>query len=436
MSANPFTFGNPISDPARFYGRKQEIRQIVNRLLSSAHESTSVVGERRIGKTSLLYYLAHPEVTAGMGLTPDKYCLVYVDFQGLTDITPQRFWQRVLSKIERASCDQELAARFKKASRQQKFDLFDLEDLFDTVANRGRQVVLLLDEFEYVTRNKNFGSEFFGGLRSLAIHHPLSLIPSTQRELVDLCHSEEIKGSPFFNIFANVVLRPFTREDAEALIEGYVTNTSISLTPEEKVFVLNLGGGHPLFLQMAGYYMVERKAQGLASTALLDCVTADLDHQAEPHYAYLWTHCSESEKITLLAVTMLGQHKPSPQTEPNLENIAQLHARAALDIATLLKRGLLEERNKSYSLFSPSFGRWITHEIIAPAGEEKTPADVEKWINERIKKEERGILSPATRILAKVNPKYWPLVVELLKEASVKIAFEGAYELIKAWLRL
>jgi uncharacterized protein len=57
---NPFTFGNPIKDPARFYGREADIRQITNRLLSSAHESTSIIGERRIGKTSLLYHLSDP----------------------------------------------------------------------------------------------------------------------------------------------------------------------------------------------------------------------------------------------------------------------------------------------------------------------------------------------------------------------------------------
>jgi ATP-dependent Clp protease ATP-binding subunit ClpA len=77
---NPFTFGNPIKEPERFYGRSAEIRQIINRLLSSAHESTSIVGERRIGKTSLLYHLSHPDVSARVGLTPDKFCLVYVDF--------------------------------------------------------------------------------------------------------------------------------------------------------------------------------------------------------------------------------------------------------------------------------------------------------------------------------------------------------------------
>ena len=72
MIENPFTFGNPISDPARFCGREREQRQIVNRLLSSAHESTSVVGERRIGKTSLLTYLANPLVADQLGLSSEK----------------------------------------------------------------------------------------------------------------------------------------------------------------------------------------------------------------------------------------------------------------------------------------------------------------------------------------------------------------------------
>ncbi len=59
-------------------------------------------------------------------------------------------------------------------------DLFDLEDVFETVGERGLNVVLLLDEFEYVTQNKNFGSDFFGGLRALAIHSPLSLVLATR----------------------------------------------------------------------------------------------------------------------------------------------------------------------------------------------------------------------------------------------------------------
>jgi predicted AAA+ superfamily ATPase len=81
MTLNPFTFGNPIRDPARFYGRREDLRQIVNRLRSSARESTSVVGERRIGKTSLLKYLDNTDVADGLGLSSIEYCMVYIDFQ-------------------------------------------------------------------------------------------------------------------------------------------------------------------------------------------------------------------------------------------------------------------------------------------------------------------------------------------------------------------
>ena len=105
--------------------------------------------------------------------------------------------------------------------------------------------LLYLDEFEYVTQNPNFDADFFGGLRALAIHNNLSLIPATRRELVDLCHSEEIKGSPFFNIFATVVLRPFTIEQSEDLLKRYTAGTGFDFTPQEINFITNLAK-HPI----------------------------------------------------------------------------------------------------------------------------------------------------------------------------------------------
>ncbi len=32
MTSNPFTYGNPIRSANRFFGRTEELRQIVNRL--------------------------------------------------------------------------------------------------------------------------------------------------------------------------------------------------------------------------------------------------------------------------------------------------------------------------------------------------------------------------------------------------------------------
>ena len=421
---NPFTFGNPIKDPGRFYGRKAEIRQIVNRLLSSAHESTSIVGERRIGKTSLLKYLSNPEVTVALGLELEQFCLVYVDFQGLTDITPTRFWKRVLGMMSQTICDENLKPALEKLIGQETFDLFDLEDLFQVAGNKGMTTVLLMDEFEYVTQNPNFKSDFFGGLRSLAIHHGVALIPATRRELVDLCHSDEIKGSPFFNIFVNVVLRPFSRIEVDELLDGYTRN---GLTSQEKDFVWNLGGGYPQFLQTAGYYLLDGKMQGLAGNELDKYVSENFDQQSDSHYSYLWSHCSESEKITLLIILTLGWQELSEERIPNLENLNRIRARNSQDLISLGKRGLVDERDGVYSLFSASFARWIQLEIATPTGEEESQQTAVEWLASG----NWGSLKETKRILPKFKKKYWPVVAEVAKDLTFAFAAAGAIELIR-----
>ncbi len=428
MNTNPFTFGNPIRDPNRFYGRKEDIRQIVNRLLSSAHESTSVVGERRIGKTSLLKHLDTPEVAVGHGLHPEKYCVIYIDFQGLTDITPQRFWQRVLRKMERSICIPDLVPEIQAVREQGEFDLFDLEDLFERIAESGLTTVLFLDEFEYVTQNPNFGSDFFGGLRALAIHQNMPLVTATRRELIDLCHSEELKGSPFFNIFANVILRPFSREEVIEMLDGYLSETEFTLSPEEKEIIARLGGGYPFFVQIAGNYMVEAREKGLQTEAAVKDMVDHFDTQAESHFTYMWSHSTESEKIALLAIIALNQQKPSEKTITTIENIAKIHSRAYLDIPELIKRGLLLEDVESgtYRLFSVSLENWIVREISAPPGEEESETSVQTWLASGGREE----LEPVSGVLPKFKKKYWPVVSTVLQEVSFELVGAATFELI------
>ncbi len=425
---NPFTFGNPIKQPERFVGRKAEIRQIANRLLSSAHESTSVIGERRIGKTSLLNYLANPQISTSLGLTPDKFCLVYVDFQGLTDITPARFWQRVLAKAARSVCDESLKPAFNSLSARSAFDLFDLEDLFQSAIDRGLTIVLLLDEFEYVTENPNFRSDFFGGLRALAIHCGIALIPATRRELVDLCHSEEIKGSPFFNIFANVVLRPFGRAEVDEMLTSYAGPAPGGLDAPERDLIWSLAGGLPLFTQIAGYYVEEGRQQGLAAHGLAEYTLANFEQQAESHYSYLWSHCTESEKITLLMIlTLAAQKKPSGNALPTDENLQRLHPRAAQDVPALLKRGLIQGRGGVYVVSSSPMARWIGREIIAAPGEEESQQTADEWLKSGGRKD----LKEAGSALPKFKKKYWPVLADVAKELSFEFIAGGAIELIK-----
>ena len=133
--------------------------------------------------------------------------------------------------------------------------------MFEELDNRGQHVVFLLDEFEQVTHNANFGPEFFYALRSLAIHHRLALLTSSRRELIELCHSDKIRSSPFFNIFANINVSLLAPADARRLLSEPLTRTEVSFTPEETQFLLDIAGPHPYFLQSACYFMFEGHVQ-------------------------------------------------------------------------------------------------------------------------------------------------------------------------------
>ena len=57
-------------------------------------------------------------------------------------------------------------------------------------------------------------------MRSLAIYHKVAFITAGRRDLVEISQSDEVRRSPFFNIFATIDLQPFTRtpmRDEESL---------------------------------------------------------------------------------------------------------------------------------------------------------------------------------------------------------------------------
>jgi len=425
MNPNPFSFGNPVSDPNRFFGREREIRQITDRLQSSAFESTSVVGERRIGKTSLLKHLANPEVAEKLGLSTEDYVVVYVDFQGCNTITPVRFWSRILKRVARNLKDDELVAMAKELGNQENIDQFDLEDLFLEIDDRGLKLILLMDEFEYVTRNEKFGLDFFAGLRALAIHYPLSVITATREALVDLCHSESIKGSPFFNIFASVILRPFTLDESLSLLDGIMSESTNNFDPVIMQAIYTMAGGHPIFLQMAGYYFFEGIQMELDDGSLQFHVEESFSEQAEPHFMYQWDHLTNNERITLLTLLAL---KSEGNGTTSITDLKDAYKQADYILPDLIKRGLIIELDNGISLFSGLFGKWMIMEVSSAAEDESSPEAVEEWLSTH------DVLDSSTSekvktALPHVKKNYWALIRDFTVEVTSKVATEFLFKM-------
>jgi hypothetical protein len=257
----------------------------------------------------------------------------------------------------------------------------------------------------------------------------LPLVTATRRELIDLCHSEEIKGSPFFNIFANIVLRLFKQAEVNELLRCYTRESGLTFGEKEYELAWCLGGGHPLFTQVGGYYLFDGLQQGLPPEKLEKWVTAQFEQQAAPHFSYLWGRCTESEKITLVSTIMLCRGKLGKKDIPFMERLVKLYPRAAMDAQHLIKRGLLREQNGDsgcYALLSSSLEGWILREMAAGPDEEASQVSVTEWLQTgrmTLDESEKGMMT-------KVKKQYWPLVATILKEVSFELAGNLTFELL------
>jgi AAA-like domain len=412
MAANPFTYGNPISEASRFYGREREVEQIFSRLRNDEFESSSIVGDRRIGKTSLLNYIAHPDVRRKYGLEGSEYAFVYADLQMVdSTTTPSRLWQRLLRHLERHCQDPIVKNVVHESASAEPLDTFTLDELFEQLDKRSQYVVFLLDEFEQVTTNPNFGPEFFYALRSLAIHHKMALLTSSRRELIELCHSEKIRSSPFFNIFANINLSLLTPADAHRLLSEPLTRTGVSYSPAESQFLLDIAGPHPYFLQAACYFMFEVHTRQLSPEEAMKAVRDAFRSEAAPHFSDYWHNSDDYEKTVLTAIALLEREGKNGGRTFRVRDLENLCTRSEQIISRLEKRGLVVSEGGRYALFNSSLGGWIIGEFRAALKEEQT---YDEWLAG--KKGMKGRLtgevhSELREVLPKIGAKYRDMVV-------------------------
>src|SRR5262245_4792135 len=100
---NPYLNRVMIRDPADFIGRRLEIEKVFSRIGAARPQSVSIVGERRSGKSSLLYHLSRPEIYTKNLADPAHYDFVLLDLHGLGDLNVSEFFDLLLDEISAAA---------------------------------------------------------------------------------------------------------------------------------------------------------------------------------------------------------------------------------------------------------------------------------------------------------------------------------------------
>ncbi|MFZ0546326.1 MAG: winged helix-turn-helix domain-containing protein [Candidatus Promineifilaceae bacterium] len=292
---NPFFHRGAIRRAEEFLGRQAEINQILG--LFRNHQSVSIIGPRRIGKSSLLIHLCRAKTRQPFDLGPPKTIFAPVDCQELGGSPPEEVYEALLTNVMDAAEDAQL--ELSPIDRSGTYRALDR--VLSNINRSGTAVVVLLDEFELLAANERLTPYFFARLRGLTTKYGLAYLTASQRPLFAITADEQILSSPFFNIFVSLSLGMFTTKEAKNLLHERLEGTSITFPETLSKYLLHLVGPHPFFLHIAGYHAFQALAQGedLGPNSDLSQLDAPIEIEAQSHLGYLWQNLTSEEQYCL-----------------------------------------------------------------------------------------------------------------------------------------
>jgi hypothetical protein len=323
---NPFVSRGPVRDANLFIGRVHTLNEIAAFL--RGNQSVSIIGPRKIGKTSLLFQLMRPSTWPSIGLVdsggadfnrldfrtsesgPNSYLFVYLDCEVLGEGRHEDIFGQFATEMAAALGDRGLPPEPSLETAIAKPTRLSFEAAGRKLNQRGRRVVLILDEFERISTNPNLDVNFFNALRSAAGRYQLVFLTASAKPLIELTYSgksQEILSSPFFNIFAPLSLGLFSKAEAEQLIREPSREVSVLFEPATRNFIYELVGGHPFALQVACFH-------AYATPNNLSEIEQRTQAELASHFEYYWRNLSALEQATLRDVTSAATRARSDTT--------------------------------------------------------------------------------------------------------------------------
>lgn len=301
LRPNPYVVGRPLGRADFFIGRSELFSLIADALQGASQDNVVVlIGQRRMGKTSVLRRLPH--------VLGDRYAPVLVDLQGLLGSGEASFLYELAALIH----DELLAAGF--AVEEPARNDFNSEPGFAfrrrflpavTRALGQRRLLLLFDEFEVLEERILTGElppRILPYLRSLMQHEEkVSFMFAGTHRLDELTRDY---WSVLFNLAVYLDVGYLSKAEVSELFveptQGYFEIDPLAL---EKVHAIT--GGHPHLSQLLARELVSYRNQHLLSYVTVQDVrrvAITVIERGHLHVAYLWEEAQRVERLLLLAV--------------------------------------------------------------------------------------------------------------------------------------
>ena len=338
---NPFIVGMPIYDQV-FYGRRRELDDLYRRI--QRQENVMLIGERRMGKTSLLLRLNQRFEL--------PFVSVFVDLQSLPGQA-----EGLLNGVIRQIVEVLLVHGLLSPERWEKYSLTyardfvkALESMLDEAKEKLKdiKIVLMLDEAEKLLE---LGNQVGGVLRAtLTMSQDIVAVIAGTSQLVKL--DEDYLGSPLLNIFTKLTLRPLGRKDTETLIREPSKQVGVNYEPNALERIYALSGGIPYYTQAIGYQLIElasQESKDRIGVKDVNKIVSEIFERLSTAFQYSLNQLDDKERAILSMVT---SGKPLKDARKQ-------------DIRNLENKQIIVEENGGYRFVSELFEEWFKQNTIA-----------------------------------------------------------------------
>ena len=369
---NPYIPGTPLRRNSTLFVGRQQLFDFITESAGriSQRNVLILIGQRRTGKTSLLLRLDQH--------LPPHLLTVYIDCQSL-GVTPgipallhELAWHISDALVNR---DIDLDVPLLEAWEADPTHLFERQFLpqVRSLLSKETRLLLIFDEFEQFESLVNDGllpPQIFSYLRHLMQHSEgLSFV------FVGTRHMEEMTAdywSVLFNIALYHRIGYLSKESATRLIcdpvDPHLVYDDLAVDK-----ILRVTAGHPYFLQLVCYTLVNRANNQQTGYVTISDVNATLDEMlqlGEMHFAFLWQRSTYTERALLTAVShLMDQDQPFHPEEPvqkltpygiRLNPIAVTAALQRLTERDIM-REVLSQGTTFYELKIGLVGLWVTN---------------------------------------------------------------------------
>jgi len=419
FAINPFIHSRAVY-PKEFQGREIELRRLFSRL--STGQSTAIIGQPHVGKTSLLHYVLDAETHKSVfGSQFDRNLFNLLDAHTLHGVNTQAgFWERALAPL--ANCLQTSQPEYLKSlneiygiARENKFGTFVLERLFTKLNAVGSRLMLMLDEFDDFLSNPVLNSaEFYGGLRSLASRSAgLVLVIAARKDLEQLNQlTQKINphGSPYFNVFTEIKLGALSKKALTELLD----RAGDRFNRRDRKYVTEVSGGHPYLAQAAAATLWDAIAEGHIGAARYQVGSREFFRQTKPHFADTWQSWTNATKKAVTAVSLTqiqrlltGEKLGASELIDDLDDYSpELEALAANGV-------LVEDKKNEWVIIQNAFLWWLTDELRRNLRDDtdfKTWLQAQEMDNLLTRQEQQRMGGTAKKMLKAMGKGAWTLI--------------------------